>query len=142
WMDLREVDVVLARKDPPVDEQFIHDTQILQRAHDAGVLVVNNPQGLRDANEKLYAQHFPQCCAPTLVARDAAELKRFAAEHEAIVLKPLNGMGGAGIFLSRHGDRNLNVILETLTRHGTDLAMAQAYIPEISAGDKRILMVD
>jgi glutathione synthase len=142
WTDLGRVDVVLARKDPPVDEQFIHDTQILQRAHDAGVLVVNHPQGLRDANEKLFAQHFPQCCAPTLVARDAAELRRFAAAHEAVVLKPLNGMGGAGIFLSRRGDRNLNVILETLSAHGRNLVMAQAYIPEISAGDKRILMID
>lgn len=142
WTDLRTFDVILARKDPPVDEQFIHDTQVLQRAHDAGVLVVNDPRGLRDANEKLFAQHFPQCCAPTLVARDVGELKRFAAEHGRIVLKPLDGMGGRSIFLSAQGDPNLNVILETLTANGQALAMAQKFIPEISAGDKRILMVD
>ncbi|HMM66960.1 MAG TPA: glutathione synthase [Dokdonella sp.] len=142
WKDLRTFDVVLARKDPPVDEQFIHDTQVLQLAHDSGVLVVNDPQGLRDANEKLFAQHFPQCCAPTLVARDAAELKRFAAEQGRVVLKPLDGMGGRSIFLSGHGDPNLNVILETLTGNGRAFAMAQKFIPEISAGDKRILMVD
>ena len=142
WQDLRDLDVILARKDPPVDEQFIYDTQILQRAHDSGVLVVNDPRGLRDANEKLFAQHFPQCCAPTLVARQASELKRFAAEHDRIVLKPLDGMGGRSIFMSRHGDPNLNVILETLTRNGQSFAMAQKFIPEISSGDKRILMID
>ncbi|MGB0134592.1 glutathione synthase [Dokdonella sp.] len=142
WRDLGEIDIVLARKDPPVDSQFIYDTQVLQMAQDSGVLVVNNPQGLRDANEKLFAQHFPQCCAPTLVARSATELKRFAAEHGKIVLKPLDGMGGRSIFLSAHGDPNLNVILETLTDNGQAFAMAQKFIPEISAGDKRILMVD
>ena len=142
WTDLRSVDIVLARKDPPVDAQFIYDTQVLQLADDAGVLVVNDPRGLRDANEKLFAQHFPQCCAPTLVARDAAELKGFAAEHGKIVLKPLDGMGGQSIFLSGHGDPNLNVILETLTDRGRAFAMAQKFIPEISAGDKRILMID
>ena len=142
WIDLRTVDVVLARKDPPVDAQFTYDTHVLQLAHDAGVLVVNNPQGLRDANEKLFAQHFPQCCAPTLVARSAAEIRRFAAEHGRIVLKPLDGMGGRSIFLSQHGDPNLNVILETLTVGGQAFAMAQKFIPEISAGDKRILMID
>lgn len=142
WSGMRTLDVVLERKDPPVDGQFIYDTQVLQLAHDAGVLVVNNPQGLRDANEKLFAQHFPQCCAPTLVARDVGEMKRFAAEHGKIVLKPLDGMGGQSIFLSGHGDANLNVILETLTRNGQMFAMAQKFIPEISAGDKRILMID
>lgn len=142
WTDLRKVDVVFERKDPPVDAQFIYDTQVLQLAHDAGVLVVNNPQGLRDANEKLFAQHFPQCCAPTLVARDVGEMKRFAAEHGKVVLKPLDGMGGQSIFLSGHGDPNLNVILETLTSNGQAFAMAQKFIPEISAGDKRILMID
>lgn len=142
WRNLGEIDIVLARKDPPVDSQFIYDTQVLQIAQDNGVLVVNNPQGLRDANEKLFAQQFPQCCAPTLVARRASELKLFAAEHGRIVLKPLDGMGGRSIFLSAHGDPNLNVILETLTDNGRAFAMAQKFIPEISAGDKRILMVD
>jgi len=142
WRDLRSVNLVLARKDPPVDAQFIYDTHVLQLAHDAGVLVANHPQGLRDANEKLFTLHFPQCCAPTLVARDAAELKRFAAEHGKVVLKPLDGMGGRSIFLAQHGDPNLNVILETLTGNGQAFAMAQKFIPEISAGDKRILLVD
>jgi glutathione synthase len=142
WTDLRSVDIVLARKDPPVDDQFIYDTQVLQLAHDAGTLVVNDPRGLRDANEKLFAQHFPQCCAPTLVSRQVAELKRFAAEHEKVVLKPLDGMGGRSIFLSGHRDPNLNVILETLTDNGRAFAMAQKFIAEISAGDKRILMID
>ena len=142
WTDLRRIDVVLARKDPPVDAQFIYDTHVLQLAQDAGVLVVNDPQGLRDANEKLFAQHFPQCCAPTVVARSASELKRFAAEHGRIVLKPLDGMGGRSIFLSGHGDPNLNVIIETLTSDGQAFAMAQKFIPEISAGDKRILLID
>ncbi|MEO7014096.1 MAG: glutathione synthase [Dokdonella sp.] len=142
WADLGSIDIVLARKDPPVDAQFIYDTQVLQLAQDAGVLVVNDPQGLRDANEKLFAQHFPQCCAPTLVARSAIELKRFAAEHGRVVLKPLDGMGGRSIFLSAHGDPNLNVIIETLTADGQAFAMAQKFIPEISAGDKRILMID
>ena len=142
WQDLRDFDLILARKDPPVDDQFIYDTQILQVAQDAGVLVVNDPRGLRDANEKLFAQHFPQCCAPALVARQASELKRFAAEHGRVVLKPLDGMGGRGIFLSGHGDPNLNVILETLTANGRCFAMAQKFIPEISSGDKRILMID
>ena len=142
WRELRNIDIVLARKDPPVDAQFIHDTHVLQLAQDAGVLVVNDPRGLRDANEKLFAQHFPQCCAPTMVARSASELKRFAAKHGRIVLKPLDGMGGRSIFLSAHGDPNLNVIIETLTANGQAFAMAQKYIPEISAGDKRILMID
>ncbi|MBL0164567.1 MAG: glutathione synthase [Xanthomonadales bacterium] len=142
WTDLRSIDIVLARKDPPVDAQFIYDTHVLQLAQDAGVLVVNDPQGLRDANEKLFAQHFPECCAPTVVARSAGELKQFAAEHGRIVLKPLDGMGGRSIFLSGHGEPNLNVIIETLTANGQAFAMAQKFIPEISAGDKRILMID
>jgi glutathione synthase len=142
WTDLREINVILARKDPPVDSQFLYDTLVLQLAHDAGVLVVNHPQALRDANEKLFTLHFPQCCAPTLVARSAQELKRFAAEHGKVVLKPLDGMGGRSIFLSQHGDPNLNVILETLTNNGQAFALAQKYIPEITAGDKRILLID
>ena len=95
WVDLAEsAQLVLARKDPPVDEQFIYDTMVLELAQRAGTLVANDPQGLRDANEKLYTLHFPQCCAPTLVARDAGELRRFVAEHDRTVLKPLDGMGG------------------------------------------------
>ncbi len=142
WIDLREVTAILARKDPPVDAQFLYDTHVLQLAHDAGVLVVNDPRALRDANEKLFTLHFPQCIAPTLVARDMVEIRRFVAEHDKVVLKPLDGMGGRSIFLSQRGDPNLNVILETLTANGTAFALAQKFIPEISAGDKRILLVD
>ena len=142
WLDLREVDVILARKDPPVDEQFIYDTLVLELAQRAGVLVVNDPQGLRDANEKLFSLHFPQCIPPTLIARDAAEIRRFVAAHGDVVVKPLDGMGGRAIFRSAHGDPNLNVIIETLTENGRNFAAVQRYIKEISAGDKRILMID
>jgi glutathione synthase len=142
WVDLRQVDVILARKDPPFDDQFLYDTMVLELAQRAGVLVVNDPQGLRDANEKLFSLHFPQCIPPTLIARQAAELKRFVAEHDEVVLKPLDGMGGRSIFRSRRGDPNLNVILETLTDNGRQLAVAQRYLPQIRNGDKRILLID
>ncbi|HZX71242.1 MAG TPA: glutathione synthase [Rhodanobacter sp.] len=147
WRDVRELDVVLMRKDPPVDAQFIYDTMVLEVAQRAGVMVVNDPQALRDCNEKLFALAFPQCIAPTLVAREPTELRRFAAEHGEVVLKPLDGMGGRGIFRVRHGDSNLNSMLETLLggdSHGRDrqMVIAQKFIPEISAGDKRILVVE
>jgi glutathione synthase len=142
WRELAGIDFVLARKDPPVDTQFVYDTMVLELAQRAGVAVVNDPRGLRDANEKLFSLHFPQCCPPTAIARDAAEIRRFVAEHGEVVLKPLDGMGGRSIFRSRHRDPNLNVILETLTENGHRFAIAQKFIPEISAGDKRILMVD
>ena len=134
--------VVLMRKDPPVDDEFIHDTQILSFAQRAGALVVNDPQGLRDYNEKLAALLFPQCCPPTLVTRRASDLKAFVAEHGDTVLKPLDGMGGRSIFRLSNGDANANVILETLTQGGQSLAMAQRYLPEITGGDKRILLID
>ncbi|MFC5526686.1 glutathione synthase [Rhodanobacter ginsengisoli] len=147
WRDLRELDVVLMRKDPPVDAQFIYDTMVLEAAQRGGVCVVNDPHALRDCNEKLFALEFPACIAPTLVARDPAELRKFTAEHGEVVLKPLDGMGGRGIFRVRAGDSNLNSMLETLLggdSHGLgrQLVIAQKYIPEISAGDKRILVVD
>lgn len=142
WVDLRKVDVILARKDPPFDSQFLYDTMVLEFAQAGGAQVINDPRGLRDANEKLFALHFPQCIAPTLVARDAHELKRFAHEQGKIVLKPLDGMGGRSIFLSSGDDPNLNVILETLTDEGREFAIAQKFIPEIKAGDKRILLID
>ncbi len=135
-------DVVLMRTDPPVDADYIHDTQILGFAQRQGALVVNDPQGLRDFNEKLAALQFPQCCPPTLVSRNAAALKAFVAEHGDAVLKPLDGMGGRSIFRARAGDTNLNVILETLTENGRHLAMAQRYLPQITEGDKRILVID
>lgn len=134
--------VVLMRKDPPVDADYLHDTQVLGLAQRQGALVVNDPQGLRDFNEKLAAMLFPQCCPPTLVSRDAAALKAFVGEHGEAVLKPLDGMGGRSIFRARAGEANLNVILETLTEGGRHLAMAQRYLPEIVDGDKRILLVD
>lgn len=142
WRAFDGIDFVLARKDPPVDEQFIYDTMVLELAQNHGVTVVNDPRGLRDCNEKLFSLHFPQCCPPTVIARDASELKRFVAEQGEVVLKPLDGMGGRSIFRSRHGDANLNVILETLTDNGRAFAIAQKFIPEISAGDKRILVID
>ena len=132
---------VLMRKDPPFDDQFLYDTQILSIAQAAGALVVNDPQGLRDYNEKLAALLFPQCCPPTLVSRDPAVLKAFVAEHGEAVLKPLDGMGGRSIFRARAGDSNLNVILETLVGDG-NLTLAQRFIPGIKDGDKRVLLVD
>lgn len=134
--------IVLMRKDPPVDAEFLHDTHILGLAQQAGAFVVNDPQGLRDYNEKLAALLFPQCCPPTLVSRDTAALKAFVAEHREAVLKPLDGMGGRSIFRARAGEANLNVILETLTGGGHSLALAQRFIPDIKDGDKRILLVD
>ncbi len=133
--------VVLMRKDPPFDDQFLYDTHILSIAQAAGALVVNDPQGLRDYNEKLAALLFPQCCPPTLVSRDAAALKAFVAEHGEAVLKPLDGMGGRSIFRARAGDPNLNVILETLVGGG-NLTLAQRFIPGIKDGDKRVLLVN
>jgi glutathione synthase len=135
-------DVVLMRKDPPVDADYLHDTQILGLAQRQGALVVNDPRGLRDLNEKLAAFLFPQCCPPTLVGRDPAALKAFVNAHGEAVLKPLDGMGGRSIFRARAGEPNLNVILETLTGGGAHLAMAQRYLPEIAQGDKRILLID
>jgi glutathione synthase len=142
WCDLRRVDVILARKDPPVDAQFVYDTMVLELAQSGGALVVNDPRSLRDANEKLFALRFPQCIPPTLVARDAGEIKRFVAAQGDVVIKPLDGMGGRSIFRSAHGDPNLNVILETLTDNGRAFAMAQRYLEEIRDGDKRILLID
>ncbi|MBJ6981305.1 glutathione synthase [Luteimonas sp. MC1572] len=135
-------DVVLMRRDPPVDSDYLHDTLILDAARMAGANVVNDPRGLRDLNEKLAALLFPQCCPPTLVSRNAAALKAFVGHHDQAVLKPLDGMGGRSIFRASAGDPNLNVILETLTDSGRHLAMAQRYLPEITEGDKRILLVD
>ncbi|HEY0333551.1 MAG TPA: glutathione synthase [Stenotrophomonas sp.] len=134
--------IVLMRKDPPVDAEYIYDTQVLGVAQQAGAQVVNDPQGLRDFNEKLAALLFPQCCPPTLVARDIAQLKAFVLEQGQAVLKPLDGMGGRSIFRSGQGDPNLNVILETLTDGGRKLALVQRFIPDITAGDKRILLID
>ncbi len=139
---LDELDVILMRKDPPFDMEYIYATYLLELAENRGSLVVNKPQALRDANEKLYTAWFPQCCPPTLVSRRYEDFKAFLHTHKDIILKPLGGMGGASIFRITEKDANTNVILETLTGLQTRYAMAQRFIPEISAGDKRILIVD
>ena len=139
---LEEMDVLLMRKDPPFDSEFIYSTYILEAAEQRGSLVVNKPQSLRDCNEKVFATQFPQCTPPLLVSRDQARLKLFLAEHKDVVYKPLDGMGGTSIFRIKEGDQNLNVILETLTDYGQQTIMAQKYLPEITQGDKRILVVD
>ncbi len=139
---LHSLDAVLMRKDPPFDMEYVYATYMLERAEEAGLLVVNKPQSLRDANEKMFTAWFPQCCPPTLVSRDSARLKEFLSEQKDIVIKPLDGMGGASIFRLGRGEPNVNVIFETLTRRGTRFAMAQRFIAEISKGDKRILLID
>jgi len=139
---LSDLDVVLMRKDPPFDMDFIYSTYILEAAQREGTLVVNGPRSLRDCNEKLFATQFPQCCPPLIVAASAARLKAFHAEHGDVIFKPLDGMGGASIFRVKAGDPNLSVIIETLTDHGRQQIMAQKFLPEIVDGDKRILMVD
>jgi glutathione synthase len=142
WRPLSEMQAVLMRRDPPFDSQYLYDTQVLTLAQQQGCLVVNDPQGLRDMNEKLFALHFPQCCPPSRVSRDPARLREFIAAERDCVLKPLDGMGGRSIFRARADDDNLKVILETLTAGGHQLALVQRYLPEIRQGDKRILLVD
>lgn len=139
---LGELDVILMRKDPPFDMEYVYTTYILDRAKLAGALIVNDPQALRDMNEKVYTAWFPECTPVTLITRSMAEMKAFLAEHERIVVKPLDGMGGRSIFVVRKGDNNANVIFETLTDYGKQFAMAQVFIPEITLGDKRILLID
>ena len=140
--NLADLDVILMRKDPPFDDQYIQSTYILERAAEQGTLVVNRPQSLRDCNEKVYATAFPQCCPPVLVSRDSARLRQFHKQHQDVIFKPLEGMGGDGIFHCKDGDSNVSVILETLTHHGKRFIMAQKYLPEIKAGDKRVLVID
>jgi glutathione synthase len=136
-------DCVFMRKDPPFDAEYIYTTYILDRAEIQGAMVANKPQGLRDMNEKVFTAWFPQCCAPTLITRDMSDMAAFAAEHGKIVVKPLHGMGGRSIFVTEKGDKNLSVILETLTEYGTRFAIAQRYLPEIAAtGDSRVLLID
>lgn len=150
WFDLEksspqhlsQLDVILMRKDPPFDSEFIYSTYILEAAERLGTLIINRPQSLRDCNEKVFATHFPQCTPPLIVSRDQALLSAFLEDHEEVVYKPLDGMGGTSIFRVKRGDQNLNVILETLTADGKNTIMAQKYLPEITSGDKRILVVD
>ncbi len=140
---LGDADVVLMRKDPPFDTEYIYASYILERAQLAGALVINRPRGLRDMNEKVYTAWFPECCAPTLVTRDMAAMAVFAALHGTVVCKPLEGMGGHSIFVVVPGDKNTNVVFETLTNYGQRFAIVQKYLPEIAAtGDARVLLID
>jgi glutathione synthase len=139
---LSDLDVILMRKDPPFDTEFVYATYILERAEDEGTLIVNKPQSLRDANEKLYTSWFSQHTPKTLVTRDAARLKAFYQAEKDVILKPLDGMGGASIFRLKPEDANVSVIIETLTEHGSRYAMAQKFIPEIKDGDKRVLVIN
>jgi len=139
---LDTVDVVLMRKDPPFDMEYVYTTYLLEQAEARGSLIVNRPSALRDANEKLYTAWFPEVCTPTLVSRSHAEFDAFINTHKDVIMKPLDGMGGASIFRVRAGDPNRNVIIETLTRHGKRYTMGQKFIPEIVDGDKRIIVID
>ncbi len=141
-IELGDLDAILMRKDPPFNMEYVYTTYILDRAQLAGALVVNAPQALRDMNEKAYTAWFPDCTPLTLVTRSMDEMKAFLAEHDRVVVKPLDGMGGRSIFVIQKGDNNANVIFETLTDYGQRFAMAQVYIPEITLGDKRILLID
>jgi glutathione synthase len=150
WFDLGEpeeielgkLDVILMRKDPPFDMEYIYTTYLLELAEQQGARVINKPSSLRDANEKLFITRFPQCCTEMLVSRDSKRLRSFIQKHQDVILKPLNGMGGASIFRVRPDDVNLSVILETITQHNSSTIMAQKFIPEITRGDKRILMIN
>ncbi|WP_320819671.1 glutathione synthase [Thalassolituus sp.] len=150
WFDLGEyqdrlladLDIILMRKDPPFDGEFIYSTYILERAEQEGVLVANKPQSLRDCNEKVFATAFADLMSPTIVTRRSDLLKQFHREHGDVIFKPLDGMGGSSIFRLRQDDPNVSVIIETLTNHGQQQIMAQRFIPDITAGDKRILMID
>jgi len=139
---LSDLDVLLMRKDPPFDTEFIYATYLLERAEDYGLLVVNKPQSLRDCNEKLYTAWFADLTPATLVTRRSDKIRQFYQQHNDMILKPLDGMGGASIFRVKQGDPNVGVIIETLTQHESVYAMAQAFVPDISNGDKRILIVD
>ena len=139
---LHDLDVILMRKDPPFDMDYIYATYILERAEACGALVINRPASLRDANEKISATWFPECCVPTLVSCDQTRLRAFIDEHGDVIVKPLDGMGGESVFRLRGGDPNINVVLETLTHKNRRQTMAQTFIPTISAGDKRILLIN
>jgi glutathione synthase len=139
---LGDLDVILMRKDPPFDMEYVYTTYILDRAALQGALVVNRPQALRDMNEKAYTAWFPECTPLTLITRSMSEMRAFLHANERIVVKPPDGMGGKSIFVVQKGDNNANVIFETLTHYGQRFAMAQVYIPEIKLGDKRILLIN
>lgn len=137
-----ELDIVLMRRDPPFNMDYVYATYMLELAEKAGTLVINRAQSLRDANEKFFINYFPQCCVPMLVSSQSGLLREFVSQHGKCVVKPLDGMGGESVFQLSTTDLNMNVILETITRHNSRAVMAQQYIDEITAGDKRILMVN
>ncbi len=141
-IELGTLDAILMRKDPPFDMEYVYSTYILELAEQQGSLIANSPQALRDCNEKAYCAWFPDVCPETLISRNAVQFRNFLETHQDIILKPLDGMGGASIFRVQKNSPNISVILETLTRYGQNYAMAQRYLPEIKQGDKRILMVD
>lgn len=141
-MPLADLDIILMRKDPPFSEEYIYATYILEHAERRGVLVANRPQSLRDANEKLYATYFPDCCPATIVTQKIDKLRAFWQEHGDVVCKPLNSMGGDSVFRIKKDDVNANVIFETLTHNQSVYIMAQRFLPEIVHGDKRILLID
>lgn len=150
WYDLAEprqiklgdLDAILMRKDPPFDMEYVYSTYILELAEQQGALIVNSPRALRDCNEKAYCAWFPDVCPETLISRNASQFRDFLKKHQDIILKPLDGMGGASIFRVQQSSSNISVIIETLTKYGQNYAMAQRYLPEIKKGDKRILMVN
>ena len=139
---LDELNIVLMRRDPPFDMNYIYATYMLELAENSGTLVINRPQSLRDANEKFFINNFPQCCVPMIISSRSELIRDFVSQHGHCVVKPLDGMGGESVFQVSDADMNLNVILETITRHDLRPVMAQKYIDEISQGDKRILMVN
>lgn len=139
---LHSLDAILMRKDPPFDMEYIYSTYLLEQAQAKGVLIVNDPQSLRDANEKLFTAWFPECCPPTLVTRQKLLMREFQTQHGDIIIKPLDGMGGASIFRVMQGDPNFSVIVETLTENGSKSVMVQQYLPAIKDGDKRILLIN
>jgi glutathione synthase len=141
-IELSSLDVVLMRKDPPFDMEYITTTYILEIAERAGTLIVNKPSSLRDANEKFFITRFPQCCTPMIVSRNKNRVRDFVNQHKDVIVKPLDGMGGESIFRISPEDHNLSVVLESVTRHETKTVMAQEFIPEISKGDKRILLIN
>lgn len=139
---LGDLDAILMRKDPPFDMEFVYSTYVLELAEQQGALVVNSPKALRDCNEKAYCAWFPEVCPDTIISRKSTDFRAFLAKHDDIIVKPLDGMGGASIFRVQTNSANIGVIIETLTKHETNYAMAQRYMPEIVDGDKRILMVN
>ncbi len=139
---LDELDVILMRRDPPFDMDYIYTTYMLELAEMAGTMVINQPQSLRDANEKFFINNFPQCCVPMVISSKSSLIREFVSQHGRCVVKPLDGMGGESIFQVSDADMNLNVILETITHHDSTPVMAQRYIDAISEGDKRILVVN